>query len=163
MKGIVNNIFMKLQPRTLLFIAGALWFAVGLWLLKLGINFLIDATNADPSPAFLAWFKSLSGEAEKGVLFLLVLALIIGFFKGRFVLSKTVNKTSERLTHANSITALFTPKYLILLGVMMGIGLSIRFLGVPLDIRGFVDVAVGSALVNGAMLYFRKAISLKTA
>jgi hypothetical protein len=30
-----------------------------------------------------------------------------------------------------------------------------RVLSIPFDIRGGVDVAIGSALINGAMLYFR--------
>jgi hypothetical protein len=38
---------------------------------------------------------------------------------------------------------------------MVLLGLVIRFLPIPIDARGLVDVAIGSALINGAMLYFR--------
>jgi hypothetical protein len=36
---------------------------------------------------------------------------------------------------------------------MMALGAIMRL--VPDDWHGFVDVAIGSALINGAMLYFR--------
>jgi hypothetical protein len=40
---------------------------------------------------------------------------------------------------------------------MMALGLVFRFLPIPIDLRGLIDVAIGSALINGAMLYFRAA------
>jgi hypothetical protein len=46
-----------------------------------------------------------------------------------------------------------------LIGAMVGLGVTLRFLPIPVDLRGFIDTAVGSALVNGAMLYFHIARS----
>jgi len=43
----------------------------------------------------------------------------------------------------------------------MGLGMGIRYFGVPVDVRGLIDVAVGSALINGAMLYFRVGVQKK--
>ena len=143
---------MKLQPRTLIIISGLIWFAIGLWLLNLGINFLVEASK-DPRKAVIIF-------SETALFVLLAFALLVGFFKGKFVLSKTVERNTARLKDANSLTALFTPAYLILIAVMVGLGILVRFL--PLDVRGFVDVAIGAALVNGAMLYFRKAATLQT-
>ena len=39
---------------------------------------------------------------------------------------------------------------------MACLGFILRFF--PLDVRGAVDIAVGSALINGAILYLRHAI-----
>ena len=153
---------MKLSHRTLIGIAGALWFAVGLWLMKLGIQFLMQAVETPEQYPFLAWVSSFVGKAEQGVVALMAGALFIGFFKGRMVLAKTVNRTVNSIKQAPepvSLNLLFTPRYLVLLMIMMGIGFSLRFFAVPLDIRGFVDVAVGSALINGAMLYFRAMVT----
>lgn len=143
---------MKLQPRTLIIISGLIWFAIGFWLLNLGINFLVEASKDSTKAAVIF--------SETALFILLAFALIIGFFKGRFVLSKTVERTTARLKEATSIFSLFTPAYLVLIAVMVGLGILVRFL--PLDIRGFVDVAIGAALLNGAMLYFRKAASIST-
>lgn len=153
---------MKLSHRTLIGIAGLLWFAVGLWLMRLGIQFLMQAVETPEQFPFLSWVSSLVGKAEQGVVALMAVALFVGFFKGRMVLSKTVNKTVSSIKQAAepvSLNLLFTPRYLVLITIMMGIGFSLRFFSVPLDIRGFVDVAVGSALINGAMLYFRSMVT----
>jgi hypothetical protein len=40
---------------------------------------------------------------------------------------------------------------------MMMLGMIFRYLPIPIDVRGFIDLAIGSALMNGAMLYFRAA------
>lgn len=138
---------MKLQPRTLIILSGLIWFAIGLWLLNLGINFLVEASK-DPRKAAIIF-------SETALFTLLAVALMIGFLKGRFVLSKTVERNTNRLKTENSLFSLFTPAYLVLIAVMVGLGFLVRFL--PIDVRGFVDVAIGAALINGAMLYFRKA------
>lgn len=143
---------MKLQPRTLIIISGLIWFAIGLWLLNLGINFLVEASK-DPRKAAIIF-------SETALFILLALGLLIGFLKGRFVLSKTVERNTARLKESNSLASLFTPAYLVLIAVMVTLGILVRFL--PIDIRGFVDVAIGAALINGAMLYFRKAATLQT-
>lgn len=153
---------MKLSHRSLIVLAGALWFAVGLWLMKLGIQFLMQALETPEQYPFLSWVSNFAGKVEQGVVALMAIALFIGFLKGRVVLAKTVNRTVNHIKSVPepvSLGLLFTPRYLILIGIMMGIGFSLRFFSVPLDIRGFVDVAVGSALLNGAMLYFRQALT----
>ncbi|MFN4175069.1 MAG: hypothetical protein ACK4HV_08220, partial [Parachlamydiaceae bacterium] len=97
---------MKTQPRTLILLSGLIWFAIGLWLLNLGINFLIEASK-DPQKAVVIY-------SETALFVLLSVALLIGFLKGRFVLSKTVERNTERLKGANSLSQLFTPAYLVL-------------------------------------------------
>lgn len=154
---------MKLSQSALIFISGALWFAVGLYLLPLGIHFLLDI----PQGPLLNNLKAIGLQGENGALVLLVAALALGYFKSRKIFSKTVIKG---VAHIRSlppkapIWAVYTPKYLALLGTMILLGLSMKWFAVPLDIRGFVDVAVGAALLNGSILYFRsiKSFSVDT-
>jgi hypothetical protein len=40
---------------------------------------------------------------------------------------------------------------------MILLGLSMRFMPILIDVRGVIDVAIGFALLNGSMLYFRLA------
>jgi len=38
---------------------------------------------------------------------------------------------------------------------MLSLGLIVKWAPVPYDVRGLVDVAIGSALTNGSAFYFR--------
>jgi hypothetical protein len=49
----------------------------------------------------------------------------------------------------------YPKSYWLLLASMMALGFLLRL--VPVEVRGFIDVVVGSALLNGALLYFRAA------
>ena len=79
------------------------------------------------------------------------LGLAIGFAKGRWVLSKTMQRLKTRLaalSHPISLKAAFPPAYLALIAVMVSLGFALRW--VPDDLRGLIDLAVGSALCLGA-------------
>jgi len=54
-----------------------------------------------------------------------------------------------------SIAKIYTWQYYVLLSSMVLLGVLVRFL--PFDIRGGVDIIIGSALINGATIYFRQA------
>lgn len=89
---------------------------------------------------------------------LVAVALLIGFIKGRTVLAKSANRLVARIKTFEEPTPfhkIYTPSYYLLIAVMMSIGMGMRFFHVPDDIRGFIDVAVGAALLNASMLYFR--------
>jgi hypothetical protein len=78
--------------------------------------------------------------------------------KGRFVLSKTVRRVVHRISSLSEpirFLDVYSAKYFVLIASMILLGMTLRWLSVPSDIRGMIDVAVGSALMNGAMLYFR--------
>jgi hypothetical protein len=49
--------------------------------------------------------------------------------------------------------------YIAIIASMMFMGMAMRFVPISADIKGIVDVAVGSALINGAMQYFRLAFT----
>lgn len=124
--------------------SGALWFVAGLLLLYKGVTYLAQGAE--------------EGGSERGLNLWLMTAVAVGFFKGRFVLSKTVNRIVARIASLQepiSLKKLYPPSYFLLIGSMIGLGLSFRFLPLPLSIRGAIDVAIGSALLQGALLYFR--------
>ena len=106
------------------------------------------------------------GGKEQTATILIALGLLIGFFKGRFILGKSAKRGVERICsfpNPTSLSNIYSAKYYILLGGMVGLGMSIKFLGLPNDIRGLVDVAIGAALINGAMIYFRSAVEMNMA
>ena len=98
---------------------GIVWCLMGMVLLYKGVHFLSE------QPLLIAP------------------GLLIGFLKGRFVLSKTVKRM------------ILTPPpvlaYLGLVGVMAAFGFLLSFF--PDPVRGTIDVAVGSALLYGSALF----------
>jgi hypothetical protein len=96
----------------------------------------------------------------------LAFGIVVGYFKGRHVLAKSAEKGVQRLRqfpNPTPLSSIYSAKYYLLLGGMMGLGFSIKFFGLPNDIRGFVDVAIGLALLYGATIYFGHALVMRKA
>lgn len=92
------------------------------------------------------------------MVFLMGVSLFIGFIKGRFVLRRTVLRVSSRILSLPlpiRIKDVYSLSYVCLIGSMMGLGVVFRFVPLPLDVKGMIDVAVGAALIQGALFYFR--------
>lgn len=144
--------------------SGFLWLAIGSWLLAKGLHLIAQGTFLSDPEHSLA--LRLFGPPQKAASTLIALSLLIGFIKGRFVLSKTVKRVS---LHIASLPLpiqpkkVYAPSYLALLASMMLLGLILRFTPIPLDLKGALDTTIGSALINGSLLYFRAAYSLRTA
>jgi hypothetical protein len=129
-----------MKQKIAIVISGLLWIAAGASLLYRGLQ-LLSATR-DP---------------QKGTL-LMALALVIGFLKGRYVLSKSAARISK---HILSLplpfrwTNIYPKSYWLLLSSMFFFAFLLRF--VPVEWRGTIDVAIGFALLQGAGHYFKAA------
>ncbi len=153
----------KLSHKTLIAISGSLWLAIGFYLLPLGLKLFTNTLESDnithPYPLLSVLEGNMGGRAQT-VAILVAISLFIGFMKGRYVLKKSVKRTVNRIRSFPDPTSLgniFAPSYYILIAVMMMLGMGIRFFGAPDDIRGLVDVAIGAALIDGGVSYFREA------
>jgi hypothetical protein len=138
-----DMMFNMLNHKTWILISGVLWGVVGCLLLYKGLQLFSESVDVANS---------------RDTSWLVCIALLVGFIKGRFVLSRTVRRISLRLaTLPEPIRWMdaYPRSYWLLLASMMALGFLLRL--VPLEVRAFIDVAVGSALLNGAMLYFRSA------
>lgn len=158
----------KASHSTMITISGIIWLAIGCMLLSLGLNFIVESILKDNlltmQRPIIDFFGSFLGGPDQGALMAIVLALLIGFAKGKFVFKKTVGRTVARicaLPNPAPITQIYAKSYYLLLALMFFLGYIVRFL--PLDVRGFVDVIIGSALINGSMLYFRQAFTIAKA
>jgi hypothetical protein len=162
---------LKVSHSTLVIISGLVWLAVGCFLLPLGLKLLVASAAAsilgDTAPyPLLASFSSYVGGAHTAAMLLIALGLIVGQLKGRKVLSKSIHRSVKRIKNfpnPTSITNLYGFGYLILFASMVLLGMSIRYFGVPSDIRGLIDVAIGAALIQGSILYFREAQAIRKA
>ena len=153
---------MRFSPFSALLLSFFSWLSIGIFLLYKGLKILVDLSVASSSSPFLQDITGLAGGRDRAVLFYIFFALFIGFIKGRFVLSKTVNRLAQRFSSFGGripLKELYPAYYLLLIGFMMLLGLSLRWIPIFAEVRGIVDVAVGSALINGAMQYFRLAFA----
>ncbi len=128
----------KFSYKTLIFLSGSIWFIVGLMLLTRGL-FLIYNT----------------------AIWLMVICLIIGFLKGRFILIKSVRRIIKRITSIKEpvpIYKMYAPSYYLLIGSMIMIGFLFRRLDLAGEVRASFDIIIGFALINGSFLTFSKRI-----
>lgn len=133
-------------------LTGLFWFLMGSWLLYKGLRFI--AFGSLSKNAIASYF----GDPAKGAAALIAIGLVLGTLKGRLILKKTVYRLGRRIMALPlplSFKTIYPSSYWILIGSMMALGMLLNVLPISLDLRGCVDVAIGSALINGAMLYFR--------
>jgi hypothetical protein len=139
--------------------SGILWFVIGVSLLYKGLHFISEATFRTETLSFQMVGRVFATPQQAGT-FLIAVALITGYLKAKFVLSKTVERVVLRIESLPSpirFRDAYSRSYWILIGSMILLGMSFRFIPISIDLRGAIDLAIGSALVNGAMLYFRAA------
>lgn len=142
-------------------ISGFSWLVIGVYLMLKGLSCMTLAMMEQQTPVVLMWLKIGVGSIHQGALALICLSLLIGFIKGRLVLSKTVSRIAARIyaqAEPIRIANAYDRKYYVILASMVGLGLLFRVVSIPYDIRGAIDVTIGSALINGAMLYFRQLV-----
>jgi hypothetical protein len=146
-----------MNHRSWIVVSGFVWFFMGVFLLYKGLQLITQATFQTSS--LCSHFQ----DPQQAATILIALGLMIGFLKARFVLVKSVRRVVTRILSLSlpiRFKNVYSTSYWILIGGMMCLGMIFRFLPIPVDIRGWIDVTIGSALVNGAMLYFRMSKSL---
>lgn len=145
----------KLNHKTLILFSGLIWLGIGTYLLNLGLRLFLASIEATTTP-LLSFLKPYFGGVEYATVALIAFSLGLGYFKGKYVLKKTVNRFLEKirsLPNPASLTSVFGLPYCLLIILMICFGIAMKYLSS--DIRGGVDVAVGSALIQGAIGYFR--------
>jgi hypothetical protein len=157
--------YMKYSHRTWIVISGLVWCAVGILLLVKGLFYIVGAaTSSQESSSVLNAIVSLTGTVEQAALFLISLALLVGFIKGRYVLVKTVRRITKRILTMDApihVKDVYPKGYYMLLFSMMLMGMLFKWLPIGFALKGFIDVTIGSALINGALLYFKEALAYR--
>lgn len=147
-----------MKHRSWIALSGFVWFFIGTFLLYKGIQLITQA--AFQADSLCSKLQKTFGTPQQAATIFIAIGLAVGFFKGRFVLAKTVRRVVLRIAQLPLPIRLkdaYSPSYWILIGSMVALGMTFRFLPIPIDIRGTIDIAIGSALINGALLYFRAA------
>lgn len=151
---------MKFRHSTLIVISGLTWLAIGSYLLFLGLTLLLNSTldQSDKIYPIVSNLAPYVGGTEQVGLFLAALFLGVGYMKSKYVLSRTVLRTLTNICSSpnpSGLGTVYNRQYIMLIGAMAMLGAGIKFLQLPDDIRGSIDIAIGSALINGSVLYFK--------
>lgn len=155
---------MRLKHVPMILVSGSIWLAMGVFLLAKGLSLLALSTSVEVAPPFVASLMTIVGSREQSVLLLISLGLLLGFIKGRFILSKAVARIAGRIFSLPAPVAfreVYGLRELVLIGSMMLLGMLMRWLSLGVDVRGVIDVTIGSALINGSILFFRQALAYK--
>jgi hypothetical protein len=152
-----------MSKSTLMRIAGMVWFVVGLGLMTLGIKFLLAVMNtpslalASPHFSFVKNFPH--KEVQQVIFWILLVSLLVGYFKGRVALKRSADRQVQRIALLKEVGLkdMYSKGYYLLMLGMMGMGLIMKVLPITLEVRGAVDVAIGSALIQGSVHFFKAA------
>ncbi|MFT7541599.1 MAG: ferrochelatase [Gammaproteobacteria bacterium] len=140
---------MQVKAKSLKYLAGCVWLAVGIGLLIAGLRFVfgLNEEGSERTPGGIALALSIGGA--------------IGFLKGRYVLSRTAQRNLKRIKKLRDprVWHVFTRTMAILILLMIALGRGLRglaadgYLGGYLGIGGLY-VGIGMALAVASLTYF---------
>lgn len=126
----------------------AFWFLVGAMLMVRGVHQFEKAHDAPPAL----------------LLSCVAAALLIGFYKGLYILGKLMRNNLRRLRgipQPSPLHLLFSKPTYFIIAFFMALGISLRFTGIHPAIYGAILAGVGLALVFGAVigvLHYRESV-----
>ena len=132
----------RLAPRSLGWLAFALWLLGGVVLLSFGTARLLQAARGDATPA-VAGIVAIAG-------------LAVGVAKGRFILRRTARRNIERiaaLEHGQRPIHVYGIRSWLVIALMTALSVGLTLGGVPPLWRGLVNLAIGAALATSSLNY----------
>lgn len=154
-----SNVF-KLSHKSLTQIAAMIWFIAGFMLFRKGLFFLKELT--DESTLSLQEYPLLSSimgytvDLEMAIVVLIAIGLGLGMVKSVFVLRKVARKNIARLQDSPNpapLSHLFGVRFFAMVTAAALMGYFVNQVGLPIDIRAVIDIAVGAALLNASMAF----------
>lgn len=151
-------------------ISGVIWSIVGILLMTLGMHHIMDAMRLwddlaiSSSPSLLKYLSTFLQKPEHALTVIIGICLLVGYLKGYFILNRSIKAGVQRILsypNPSEIKNLYSKKYYLLIIGMMMLGVILRAAKLPEDIHGAIDLAIGSALLKGALTYFKYAIAEK--
>lgn len=133
----------RLGNQALKGLAFTIWLIGGLVLCIRGTQFLTDSAAMSNTPLFAG---------------LVIAALVIGFGKGKFVLSKTSAKNIERIkqfTEPQKPIQVYSARSWIMITLMVGISVALTVFNVDNVVRGPINLGIGFALIISSLAYLK--------
>ena len=133
---------LRFAPRSLGWLAFALWLLGGVVLLSFGTARLLQAARGGATPTVVS--------------IVALAALVVGVAKGRFVLRKTARRNIERLAaleQPRRAIHVYGIRSWLVIGLMTGLSVGLTVGGLPPLWRGMVNLAIGAALAASSLNY----------
>jgi hypothetical protein len=137
-----------LTKNKLIYIASGLWGLIGVFLIYRGMGMYQLAVAGQ-------------NATQVGIVFSVTIGIIVGFFKGLFVLSKSARKNRSRIEGLESpvkIHHIFSKPFYGLIAGMMLLGILVRsfneYLGGYIVVAG-IYCGIGVALMVGSRAYWK--------
>ena len=130
---------------------GIAWLALGSRLLLKGI-YIFDEIHLKQE------------VLDSNLYYYLVGALVLGLVKGKFILKKSADRIIRHIVQFEEPLKwkqIFPKSFYFFMTIMMCFGIAIKFLPIDLVVKGSIDIFVGSALITGALYFFKKAWMIK--
>jgi len=131
----------KTGYKGLMFLAFLLWVTGGVILSWRGLGF-IETVN----------------PPQMTLLIGVGVALVIGMLKGKLLLNKSSLRNIQRLQTMpmpQKLIQVYPLRSWILIGLMVGISLSLTLFGIDLFWRGLINLGIGMALISSGTTYLR--------
>lgn len=133
----------RLNTQALKGLAFTIWLIGGLVLSVRGVQFLTDSSAMGNMALLIG---------------LAIAALVIGFGKGKFVLSKTSTKNIERIdqfTEPKKPIQVYSVRSWIMICLMVGISIALTVFNVDNIVRGPINLGIGVALIISSLAYLK--------
>lgn len=158
---------MKFEKHSLISIVGMVWFIVGIFLLFSGLKLifftgLIKGQSFTPIISVIMY--AFTGAIIPTMIVIVFLGLLLGYAKSKWAFVRVIRKTVQRIYPMPGlvrISNLYRLHEILLIFAVIALSRIVQFIHLPLDIQGVVNIAIGSALINGAVVYFRFALRIK--
>lgn len=149
--------------------SGVVWLLIGCLLTFKGVNYISQGANElflneNTHFSIIGFVLPMFDNYQKAILSLIIVSLAVGYFKGQFMLRKSVNRVVRRIITLHApfkLKDMYTKGYVGLICGMMCLGMSMRFMPIAADVRGFIDLSIGMALLKGSFLFFKRALLLR--
>lgn len=153
MKRVIN-----ISKKQAIFLSGILWIGIGVLLLIKGSSYFLEVSRSQEEMPLIKALASYTNSFEQSLLMLICFSFLIGLFKGRVMLKRAAYRVIGRIKAQMDpfpLKNLYSKGYLFLIGGMMCMGMVFKWLPIASDIKGAFDFTIGTALINGALFYFR--------
>ncbi len=149
--------------------SGVVWFLIGCLLTFKGVSYISQGAsecvlNENMHFSIIGFVLPFFDNYQKAILCVVIISLTLGYFKGKIILSNSVNRVVCRIITLHApfkLTDMYTKGYIGLICGMIGFGISMRLMPISADVRGFIDLAIGMALFKGSFLFLKRAFFLR--
>lgn len=158
---------MKFEKHSLITVVGLVWFVVGIFLLFSGLQliFLTALLNGQSfTPILSVVMYAFTGAVIPSIVVSVFLGLLLGYAKSKWAFVRMIRKTVQRIYPMPGlvrISSLYRLHEALLIIAVIALSRIAKILHFPPDIQGVINIAIGSALISGAVVYFRFALRIK--